>query len=203
MTMRVIRAGSEEEMVAVFLRGELLSARFGDTVRDALAQAGGEEDIVLSPDLEDEGENAVRREVLATARGFGREGLFGEFPDDVSWERAALAPAEVLAIRYIDYDYWVELSGGTRSPADAARRIREGVEVFGVPSAGFHDAVDELAAAVAIPELIVVSPGDEAPLVVLEGHVRLTAYALRPELLPHELEVLLGTSPSLTRWALY
>jgi hypothetical protein len=201
MTMRVIRAGSEEEMVAVFLRGELLSARFGDTVRDALAQAGGEEDIVLSPDLEDEGENAVRREVLATARGFGREGLFGEFPDDVSWERAALAPAEVLAIRYIDYDYWVELSGGSRLATDAAARIRAGVTAFGVPNEGFFAMADSFRSSQ--PPTLIAVGGVGPDLVLLEGHVRLTAFALRPELLPEELEVLVGRSPRIAEWALW
>jgi hypothetical protein len=202
--VRDLGPSSEDEMVATFLRAELHSPRFGPTVALALERAGCQRRLVERPDLSDPAENAVRRGLLEETRGYGTgTGLFWGFPDDIVWRRVALRADEVGAIRYIDYDYWVELSGGTRSPADAARRIREGVEVFGVPSAGFHDAVDELAAAVAIPELIVVSPGDEAPLVVLEGHVRLTAYALRPELLPHELEVLLGTSPSLTRWALY
>lgn len=35
---------------------------------------------------------------------------------------------------------------------------------------------------------------------VLEGHLRLTAYALAPECLPEELPVILGTSPSLPSW---
>jgi hypothetical protein len=38
---------------------------------------------------------------------------------------------------------------------------------------------------------------------VLEGHARLTAYALRPEALPAELEVLLGRSPGIAEWALW
>src|SRR5688500_18850247 len=98
--MRVIGKCSEDEMVAVFLRGELLSNRFGETVRAALAQAGVGEDIVMNADLDDARENALRREILGTARGFGRrEGVFGGFPDEVRWERAMLAPDEVLAIR--------------------------------------------------------------------------------------------------------
>src|SRR5918995_15000 len=144
--MRVIRASSDDEMVAVFLRGELLSDRFGETVREGLAGAGVGEDVILDADLEDARENALRREILGTARGFDRpEGLFWGFPDDVRWQRAALAPAEVLAIRFIDYDYWVELSGGSRLPTDAARRIRAGVTVFGVPNDGFLAIADSFA----------------------------------------------------------
>jgi hypothetical protein len=117
----------------------------------------------------------------------------------VRWERAALTPDEVLAVRYIQYDYWVELSGGTRLPLDAAARIRAGVDVFRVSSAAFvviADALDERL----FPELIVLG-GEGDRLVVLEGHVRLTALALRLELLPQELEVLLGTSPRISEWA--
>jgi hypothetical protein len=49
-------------------------------------------------------------------------------------------------------------------------------------------------------ELIVVG-GEDDELVVLEGHGRLTLLALRPEVLPAELEVLLGRSPRIGGWA--
>jgi hypothetical protein len=182
-------------MVAVFLRGELDSERFGPRLRATI-----DEHLLLEPDLEDEGENALRRAALTTLRGYEtREGLFHGFPDGIRWERVALTPEEVLGIRYIEYDYWLELSGGSRRPADAAARIRAGITVFRVPNDGFLELADALER-VALPELIVVGgPGDE--LVVLEGHVRLTAYALRPEALPAELEVVLGRSPRIAEWA--
>ena len=43
-------------------------------------------------------------------------------------------PAELTKVRYIEYDYWDELSGGTRLAVDAAARIRAGVTPFGVPN---------------------------------------------------------------------
>jgi hypothetical protein len=186
-------------MVALFLRGELLSARFGETVRNALAQAGAEEALVLNADLEDERENLLRREVLDTARGFGRwEWLFGAFPDDVHWDRVVLDPAEVLAIEYISFDYWVELSGGSRLPQEAARRIRAGVTVFGVPNDGYLAAAEALAGS--LPPPLIVVGGIGSRRVLLEGHVRLTTFALRPDALPPELEVLLGLSPRIAEW---
>ncbi len=116
------------------------------------------------------------------------------------WERAVLTPDEVLALRYIQYSFWNELSGGSRLPLDAADRIRAGIVVFGrIPTDGFFEVANALSLAT-MPELIVVGGvGDE--LVVLEGHVRLSALALRPELLPPELEVLLGRSPRIVEWA--
>ena len=40
-------------------------------------------------------------------------------------------------------------------------------------------------------------------LVVLQGHARLTAFMLRPDTLPAELEVLVGSSPAMTGWGLW
>jgi hypothetical protein len=119
-----------------------------------------------------------------------RTGLFHGFPHDVDWERVALSPDEVLEILYIDWDWWVRVSNGTRLPRVAA-------EVQ-----GRDDGDRAIAAAVATnPELIVVTDPARSKLVLLEGHVRLTAYAAFPECLPGELELYLGTSPTIADWS--
>jgi hypothetical protein len=112
-----------------------------------------------------------------------RHGLFGGFPDGVEWERAALTVAEVLEVLYINWDWWLRVSHGTRLP----RIAREGDE--GVA-----------AAVTTNPELIVVTEPDRAKLVVMEGHLRLSSYAQFPEYLPAELEVYLGVSPRMAEW---
>jgi hypothetical protein len=188
-------------MVALFLLGELSSERHGPAIERALTKAGADHRTVLEPDIGDPTADMLRRRVLSEVRDYGGGGLFHGFPRDIAWEWVAVAPEELMAVRYIDYDYWVELSGGTRLPADAATRIREGVEPFGVPSAGFVELADELASGERFPPLILVDGPDG--LVVLEGHVRLTAYALHPAAVPPELEALVGRSPTMSRWALY
>jgi hypothetical protein len=50
------------------------------------------------------------------------------------------------------------------------------------------------------PELIAVTTRAHAPLVLVEGHVRLTAYATFPQYLPDELEIVLGVSDEMERW---
>ena len=189
-------------MVAIFLRGELGSSRFDDAVGRALARAGAADDVVTAPDLSDAAENVLRRQLLTDTRAYGtRDGVFGGFPDDVHWDRVLLAREELPGIRYIDWSYWNELSGGTRSPVDAARRIRDGVEPFGVPSDGFLAAAERVSEA--WPPLIVCTAGGDEPLVLLEGHLRLTAYVLAGGDAPAEIEALLGTSPRMHSWALY
>jgi hypothetical protein len=49
----------------------------------------------------------------------------------------------------------------------------------------------------------VCTAGEGEPLVLLEGHVRLTAYALAGGWAPDEIGVLLGTSPRMAEWSLY
>lgn len=199
--MRVLRPSSGDEMIAVFLRGELASDRFGPDVERALADAGADRRLLEEPDLSDPDANALRRRLLSELRGYDSEGLFHGFPKDMRWDWAALMPEEVLEVRYIEYSYWLELSGGTRLATDGARRLREGVEPFGVPTAGFFELAEEVAAGERFSALVLVD--GPAGLVVLEGHARLTAYALEPTAIPEELEALVGSSPSASGWACY
>jgi hypothetical protein len=112
--------------------------------------------------------------------------------DGLAWRRAVLNRDEVLAIRYVAWDYWLEVSDGTRLPAVAAVLFR------GRGGDASYEEVDPGAA-----PLIAVRADANAPIVVVEGHVRLTAYALFPERLPQELEILLGEGGSLRDWDMY
>jgi hypothetical protein len=200
--MRVIRQSTEAEVVAVFLRAELDSPRYGERIGELLPAAGLDESALLAPELEDADANTRRAGVLEEHRAWlRREGLFGGFPEDVDWSLVALAPEEVLSILYIDWDWWLRVSGGTRLPLDAAARIRAG-EVPG-STAESHKPIAARLRTDGPPELIVASTPDLARLVALEGHVRLTAYALFPEYLPEELAVFLGASEDMESWALY
>jgi hypothetical protein len=180
--MRLLRRVSEDEVVAAFLRAELDSGRYGATLRALLARDGRPEDVLRRPDLDSGMDNDYRRAVLDEHRAFERrEGLFFGFPRRVEWQRAALAPDEVLAIRYINWEWWLDASGGSRRATEAARRIRAG-ELAGV-TVDEHESIAEL-----------------HPLVLVEGHARLTAYALFPERLPPELELFVGISPEMPAW---
>lgn len=189
-------------MVALFLRTELPAARFRDKLKALLDQAGLPEHLITAPNLDDPAENQAREQLLTQHREYGtRAGLFEGFPRDVCWEWMAITPAELAAVRYVDYDYWVELSGGTRLASDAAPRIRAGVAPFGVSSHWALSMAQAVAAGARFPPLILVTTGSAGRLVVLEGHCRLTAYMLCPDRLPPEMEVLVGSSPDMAGWA--
>lgn len=192
-------------MIALFLRTELPAPRSRDALHAHLDRAGLPERVITDPDLEDPAENRARRRILTEHRDYDtRTGLFDAFPDDVRWEWMGITPAELAAVRYIDYDYWVELSGGTRLAVDAAPRIRAGVAPFGVSSDWALGMARAVADGARFPPLILVTNGSSARrVVVLEGHARLTAFMLAHDSLPPELEVLVGSSPGMAGWGLW
>ncbi len=105
-------------MIALFLGTELASVRHGPRLRELIDRQGLAEHIVIAPDLTDPMGNTWRCQLFDIYRGYGsRVGLFAGFPNDVRWEWVTLTPSELLKVMFIDYDYWVELSG----PAGAAR----------------------------------------------------------------------------------
>jgi hypothetical protein len=196
--VQILDVSSDDEMVATFLRGELSSERFGRDIRCCLASSGQAERLVTHPDLLDAEANAARRAVLAATRGYGenRE-LFIDFPAQVTWSRAILRPGEIARVRYMDYSYWYEISGGSRLPADAAARIKAGVRAWDVPNERFMKAARALSRGERFSPLILVGEREDE-LVCLEGHLRLTAHALAD--FPVDVECLVGTAPTMGRW---
>jgi len=203
--MRIIGAGSEAEMVASFLVGELSSERFGPTIARILASHGQPKALLTNANLSDPEENEQRGRVLGEFRGYrqNRE-LFTGFPDELSWQQVLLSRSELLGVLYIDYSYWTALSNGTRRPSDAARFIRRGGLVFGhMPTGHFLAVADSMREGATWEPIICVRAGDGRPMVVLEGHTRLTAMALAFDCLPAEVPVLLGTSAAISDWPCY
>jgi hypothetical protein len=199
--MRILGRVTEEDVVAAFLRGELESERWREPLLALLHEDGMDVAVVASPDVDDPAESAYRARLLDRHRAWlRREGLFNGFPEHVEWRRAALSPDEVLGILYIDWDWWLRLSGGTRRPLDAAARIRRGA-VPGVTAEEHESIASRLRSHDPQAPLIAVTDPDRTRVVCLEGHVRLTAYALYPEYLPDELEIFLGTALDMARWS--
>ena len=215
--MRTVRSISEAEMVALFLATEYPAPRTHQLMLPVLQREGWPPSLIEQPNLDDERENAQRRSVLGAYRGYGQSpdyfaGLpldveyldyFAGFPLDVQWELATLSQQELEQVKYIEYEYWVELSGGSRLPRDGVRTILAGCDVFGVSNQGFLQMAASLRAGVRFPTLILVGKNRESPLVVLEGHARLTAMLLAPECLPAELEVMVGLSEQIEHWGCY
>jgi DNA phosphorothioation-dependent restriction protein DptG len=189
--VRLLYRTTIDDMVAVFLKAEIASERFGEKIISQLRLGSKERSVVDTPDITNVVENAYRRQLLASYRAY----VFEELPAHTQWYRAVLNRDEVMKIRYIDYDYWNEISDNTRLPIVATETIRAGREIYGQSTQVFLDGAEKLRAGALFPELIVVGTSPEEQLTVYEGHGRLTCYMLAPECIPEALEVVAGFAP--------
>lgn len=158
-------------MVLEWLKAELESARFSANLKQSLQELGETESLITNADLDDEGQNKRRLDVLKEYRDW--------FKADVNkfgWQLVELNQQEAGDLKYIHYDYWNELSGDTRLVQKAAENIRAGLVVFDVPNDGFYSVAQAVEAGRDFPPIIIVEQDGEQEIV--EGHVRATGYVL-------------------------
>lgn len=179
--MNILRASSEAEMIAEFLNAEYRSERFYEQIKEAMDKLCLDDRIILSADLTCADENTARKKLLGEFRGYGlnRE-LFERFPTEIEWSLCNFASGDLSKIRYIDYSYWNELSQGTHSPLTAAQTILNGTEIYGQSNDGFVKAAEFIKSGGKFFRPILLT-SDHESFVIVEGHLRMTAFALAPE----------------------
>src|SRR5437588_4595669 len=201
--MQLLQEISEDEVIALFLRTEINSSRWKDKILEILNTHQMGRAIIDAPDITDTSQNQVRAEIFDEFRGYERRvRLFEGFPRNVTWVRAILTKSELNKVKYIDWEYWLEITGGTRLPQDAAQNIRQG-KINDDTSQYFKNIAESIKRGATFPELILVGVDEHSYLVALEGHARLTGYFLVPDLIPEKIEVIIGLSPGMKKWGLY
>jgi len=95
------------------------------------------------------------------------------------------------------------LSSKSRLATDAVQNIRAGKVIFNQSNERFLTVAEAIKKGSQFPRLIFLACDEKSPVVVLEGHVRLTAYMLVPEFIPKTLEVIIGYSANMKKWDLY
>lgn len=163
---------TQDEVLSCWVRAETSSTRFGPALTQARAACP----------------QASNAELLAATRGWPDRGYFHDFPSDIRWFRAQLTPAELSAVKYINWDYWLDVSAGTRLPSVAAKRMGW---TDGLPS---PDGVEPL---------ILVTDTTSAAIVVLEGHSRLTGYVIAGAQLTDPVDCYLGVSERIEHWGCF
>ncbi len=179
--MNIIKSSSEDEMILEYLRAEYRSERFSEEIKTAMKELLLNESIILSADLKSADENISRKKLLGEYRGYcqNRE-LFERFPQEITWSLCRFSRGDLNSIRYIKYSYWDELSRGTHSPLTAAQTIRDGVEIYNQSNAGCVKAAEYIKSGGKLPRPIFLT-SDFEHFVIVEGHLRMTAFALVPE----------------------
>lgn len=194
--MKILGPGSEREMVAAFLRAELDSGRYRHHIAPRLAALGRSEEVLRAPDLASAQDNALRATLLDQVRGYlQREMLFKGFPVDLSWHHATLDASDLASLQCGNWPDWTAMAGGTRLIRDAANGFSPEIlpHVRGVQA--------RIAAGEPLAPIIVVGDSPHAAtLVLLEGHVRASAFVLRDG---GPVKALVGSSPGIARWIGY
>jgi hypothetical protein len=202
--MKIIKDITEDEMIFIFLKAQMGSFRFAKEMQQIIEKHGADRKIVDNPNFRDQDENKLRKKLLQAFKGSDDDGyLFENFPKNVSWKKALFTKEDLMKVKYINYDYWNELSNGTRLVLEGASSIRKGVEIFGQNNQKFWDALEALKKGVKFPETILIAKNSTADIVVVEGHLRLTVYLLDPNYTPSEIEVILGFSENFKDWDMY
>lgn len=199
--MEILRQSSEDEMISEYLKAEYSSNRFSEDIQEAMQKLSLSENIVLSPDLHNISENTQRRALLGTFRGYGlNQSMFERFPNVTDWFLCSFSKEDLEKIRYIDYSYWNELSGGTKLPIDAVRTIHKGVLIYGQSNEGFINAASYIRNGGAFSKMFFLT-ADFEKYVIVEGHQRMTAYAIEPDYF-NNIEVVVGKCDSneLNNW---
>ncbi|MDE6710048.1 MAG: hypothetical protein K2J76_06130 [Oscillospiraceae bacterium] len=200
--MNILRTSSEDEMISEFLKAEYHSERFSEQIKEVMEKLSLDESIILSADLNSADENTARKKLLGEFRGYGEgKELFENFPTKFTeWSLCSFSRPDLEKIRYIDYSYWNELSAGTHKPLAAAETIRNGIKIYDLSNDGFLRTAEYIKNGGNFPKLFFIT-SDYESFVIVEGHLRMTAYALVPECF-NNVEVIVGKcgSEELDMW---
>ena len=190
--MKILRESSENEMILEFLKAESISERFSQQIKKTMEKLDIDENVVFSANLQSEIENMQRKKLLGEFRGYGLgKDLFENFPTHITeWRLCSFSRSDLEKIRYIDYSYWNELSAQTHKPLVAAETIRRGILIYDLSNDGFLRAAEYIKNGGIFPKLFFLT-SDYENFVIVEGHFRMTAYALSPECF-NEIEVIVG-----------
>jgi len=111
--IRIIRAVSEDEVIAEFLKSDFENSAF-EEYQESLRE------LVMKPRLDDDAENAKRRALL-----FIRHlPLWRELPKGTEWFEVEIRPADLAQIRVFPRAMWRKLARGNFAIMTVAERIR-------------------------------------------------------------------------------
>ena len=179
--MKVVRESNENEVVLNFLTGELQSERFKKQLKNTLKDLKTTEQIITKPNLNNHKENNLRKEVLGEFRGYKKNlDLFENFPNIQSYNLCEFSSEDLKNIYYMNYSYWNELSNNTHSPLEAIKNIQNNIEIYNVSNKPFIDGKNALEKNKTFLPMIFLTH-DYKTFIVLEGHSRITIYALNQQ----------------------
>jgi len=189
-----LRQAAEDEVIAEFLRNEFYHSDF-DEVRKEFAA------IVLQPNLEDDRENARRRQLLFRKRG----GLWRELPRDTAWWQVAIRPSALGRMRVFPRADWRRYSQRGFSLPIFADHIATGLGR--APTDPFLSSLNGLQQQLSkggdCGTVLLIGVDEDKPLTILEGNHRMVATALMVAPQLQNFRFFCGFSPRMSHCCWY
>ncbi|HET7421027.1 MAG TPA: hypothetical protein VFL27_11670 [Candidatus Dormibacteraeota bacterium] len=202
--MNDLGSATEDQVILAWLQAEIESPDFqayvvGNPPNPANLSLALK--AARSPDLRDQTQNDLRRQIITEMYGFGQgRGSFEGLGGDLTWRRVGLTVPEVAEMLYARRD------GAWRLLSPATRKVAEGATNVGHVFTGDNTNMVVLSLASGIchsdkkvPEIIALK-GPDGALVILEGHARATAIVLEAHRFPNGVHAYVGEGPSVAGW---
>ena len=193
--LRVLRALSEQEVIAEFLRSEFHHPEF-----EEYRQEFGH--LVNNPDLDSHRENALRRALLFLRRG----AMWRELPEDTQWFRVEVTRNDLARIRFFPRAQWRRVAEGSFFLTDMVECLRlKGQES---PDDEFFRKLDRMTQSMnetlVNPTVLLIGVDERGPLTILDGNHRMAAAMLaQPPDALESFQFICGLSPDMTRCCWY
>ena len=195
--MKLIQRVTEDQVIGEFLRNEFYESDYNRD-RDLFEQ------IVLEPNYDDAGENALRRALLFRRRGH----MWRELPDDTMWWRIEIENHDLSRIHVFPRAQWRKISNGSFCLRDIVHRIQNRGYRNGAGDK-VTEKLQQLRYRIATnncPQstILLIGLDEHRPLTILEGNHRLAAAMLvSQETVRTRFHIMCGLSPNMTKSCWY
>lgn len=179
--MKTIRETNENEMLLEYLKCEVNSNRFGGKLEETLEELKLTKDIIFNANLDNQQENEQRKLIMKKFREYPIGDIFKNFPKQFKWQYVQFEEGDFDKMFFLNWPCWNKRTNNSGKPADAARNVLNGVEFEDIPNEKFLKGLEYLENGNQFKPLIALTCNGKK-FVLIEGHSRMTVYALKPEL---------------------
>ena len=179
--MKIIRESNEDEMLLEYLKCEVNSDRFSERLEKTLEELKLTHDIILNANLNNADENNQRKLIMQKFREYPTGDIFKNFPKEFKWYYVEFEDGDIDKIFYLNWPSWNERTDNTAKPKDAAKKVLRGIEFTSIPNENFLKGLEYLEKGNKFKPIIAVTCNWNK-CVLIEGHSRVTVYAMKPEL---------------------
>jgi O-antigen/teichoic acid export membrane protein len=186
--VNLVRRVREDEVISEFLKNDFYASVFSK-YQESLGH------MVISPDLEDVVENALRRALLFVRHGT----LWRELPRDTEWFQVELKASDLDNIRVFPRAQWRKLAQGSFGINEICESIASGPRADSVGAefiAKIRNLRDRYQEQNALGAVLLIGKTENGPFTILDGNHRMVAAILASsETMNDKLRIFCGLSP--------